>query len=71
MYFIPFGLMIEYGASDSFRADIGSSAAATSIPVDHALINPASVTAGNIVGGVFVGAVYRFLYLRRREAGAH
>jgi len=70
MYFIPFGLMIKYGAPDGFWADIASSAAATAIPVDHALVNLAAVTAGNIVGGgFFVGAVYWFLYLRPRADG--
>jgi formate transporter len=67
MYFIPLGLMIKHGAPDSFWESIHQTAGDTAIPVGHALINLAAVTAGNVVGGaVFVGAVYWFIYLRPR-----
>ncbi|WP_448203943.1 formate/nitrite transporter family protein [Azospirillum sp. sgz302134] len=63
MYFVPLGLLIEYGAPDAFWHDLGRSAPA--IPVGHFLVNLAAVTLGNWVGGaVLVGAVYWFIYRR-------
>ena len=68
MYFIPFGLFIRLWAPASFWTGIGAT------PADYADItwfglvaNLVPVTIGNIVGGgVLVGAVYWFVYLRRR-----
>lgn len=69
MYFIPLGFFIKFGAPDHFWTDIHSSPESTALPLDHAIVNLLSVTAGNIVGGgLLVGAVYWFVYLRRREA---
>jgi formate/nitrite transporter len=63
MYFVPLGLLIEWGAPDSFWHDLGR--AAPSIPVGQYLINLAAVTLGNWIGGaVMVGAVYWFIYRR-------
>ncbi len=67
MYFIPMGLFIKYAAPESFWAAIGRSAA------DYPHLTPAGfgmnllpVTIGNIIGGgVLVGAVYWFVYLRK------
>ena len=68
MYFLPLGLMIKAGAGDGFWASIAAS------PVDYdgltftaMILNLVPVTIGNIIGGVgLVGAVYWFIYLRRR-----
>ncbi|MEX1204729.1 MAG: formate/nitrite family transporter [Dongiaceae bacterium] len=68
MYFIPFGLFIRLWAPSSFWTSIGAT------PADYADItwfglvaNLVPVTIGNIVGGgVLVGAVYWFVYLRKR-----
>jgi formate transporter len=71
MYFVPLGLMIRAGATPSFWAAIGRSAA--DYPrltwEGFLLSNLVPVTLGNIIGGaVLVGAVYWFVYLRTREA---
>jgi len=69
MYFIPMGLFIKAGASDSFWKSIGKT------PSDFAALtwdnflfgNLVPVTIGNIIGGsLMVGAVYWFVYLRRK-----
>ncbi|HYD32038.1 MAG TPA: formate/nitrite transporter family protein [Azospirillaceae bacterium] len=65
MYFIPLGLLIEWGAPDTFWAELGRSFP----PIDtgHFLLNLAAVTLGNWIGGaVLVGAVYWFIYRRDR-----
>ena len=72
MYFIPMGLFIKYTAPDSFWATIGKSAA------DYPHLTPAGfgmnllpVTIGNVIGGgILVGAVYWFVYLRKRWTSA-
>jgi len=69
MYILPLGLFIKALAGESFWQAIGAG------PSDYAGLDwPAflwrliPVTAGNIIGGgVLVGAVYWFVYLRRRE----
>ena len=68
MYFIPFGLFIRLWAPASFWTGIGAT------PADYADItwlglvaNLVPVTIGNVIGGgVLVGAVYWFVYLRKR-----
>jgi len=67
MYFVPLGLLIEWGASDAFWAELGKPP--PPIPVGRYLVNLAAVTAGNFVGGaLLVGAMYWFIYLRPRKA---
>lgn len=69
MYFIPLGQLILAWAPESFWTMTGLA------PADYASIgfgglaaNLVPVTIGNIVGGgVLVGLVYWFVYLRRRE----
>jgi formate transporter len=71
IYFIPMGLFIKAGAPDSFWASIGKTAADfPNLTWDNFLIgNLIPVTIGNIIGGsVMVGAVYWFVYLRKRPA---
>jgi len=71
MYILPFGLMIKYWAPASFWSLIGHG------PGDYAALdwsalatNLVPVTIGNIIGGGFlVGAVYWFVYLRKRPLG--
>jgi formate/nitrite transporter len=68
MYFIPIGLFIKAGASESFWATIGQSAADyPHLTWSNFLFgNLIPVTLGNIIGGgVLVGAVYWFVYLRK------
>jgi len=69
MYLVPLGLMIKHSAP----ADLWSQLGMSSADLDR-LTWPAffwslvPVTIGNIIGGaVLVGAVYWFVYLRRRE----
>jgi len=68
MYFIPIGLFIQSGASDSFWTTIGKTA--TDFPNltwQNFINNLIPVTIGNIIGGVLlVGVVYWFVYLRKR-----
>ncbi|WP_448190848.1 formate/nitrite transporter family protein [Azospirillum sp. sgz301742] len=67
MYFVPLGLLIQWGAPNSFWADLGRS----SPPIDagHFLLNLGAVTLGNWIGGaVLVGAVYWFIYRRVRHS---
>ncbi len=68
MYFLPLGLMIKSGAPDGFWADIGAqSADYGGLTIESVILNLVPVTIGNVIGGgVLVGAVYWFVYLRRR-----
>lgn len=71
MYFIPSGLLIKAGASDSFWTQIKSTAADyPALTIENFLFNNLlPVTIGNIIGGaVLVGIVYWFVYLRKRRA---
>jgi formate transporter len=64
MYFIPLGLLIQWGAPDTFWTELGRSFPA--IDTGGFLLNLGAVTLGNWVGGaVLVGAVYWFIYRRR------
>lgn len=69
IYFIPIGLLIKAGAPSAFWAAIGKTAA--DYPAltweNFLLANLLPVTIGNIIGGtLLVGAVYWFVYLRKR-----
>jgi formate transporter len=68
MYLIPLGLLIKDGAPDSLWSQIGA------LPSDYAdltwtgfALNLIPVTIGNVIGGgLLVGGVYWFIYLRQR-----
>jgi formate transporter len=68
VYFIPLGLFIKAGAPDSFWASIGKTAADfPALTWGNFLANLVPVTIGNIIGGsLMVGAVYWFIYLRKK-----
>ena len=68
MYFIPLGMMLRELAPAGLLDDPIVAAAAAQIGISGFIRNLAAVTAGNIVGGgILVGAVYWFVYLRRRD----
>lgn len=68
MYLLPYGLAIKAWAGPEFWTAIGQSAATYSaLTVTSALHNIIVATLGNLVGGsLMVGAIYWFVYLRRR-----
>jgi formate transporter len=68
IYFMPMGLFIKTGASDSFWSSIGKTAADYPALTWGGFIgNLVPVTIGNIIGGsVMVAAVYWFIYLRKK-----
>jgi formate transporter len=68
LYLLPYALAIKSWAGPEFWAAIGQSAAAyPELTVSGALHNIVVATVGNLVGGsLMVGAIYWFVYLRRR-----
>jgi formate transporter len=68
MYFLPLGVMLRWWAPDGFWSAIGAAPADYgSVDIGGLLANLVPVTIGNIIGGgVLVGLVYWFVYLRRR-----
>jgi formate/nitrite transporter len=68
LYFLPYGLAIKAWAGPSFWASIAQVAADyPALTAGNALHNIVVATLGNLVGGsLMVGAVYWFVYLRRR-----
>lgn len=71
MYFLPIGLFIKAWAPDSFWTAIGKTAADyPKLTWTNFLVgNLLPVTIGNIIGGaLLVGAVYWFVYLRKKDA---
>jgi formate transporter FocA len=71
MYFIPIGLFIKAGATDTFWTNIGKTAADFSNLTwgNFFLANLLPVTIGNIIGGaLMVGLVYWSIYLRTTAA---
>jgi formate/nitrite transporter len=70
MYFIPMGLLIKNGAPDAFWKMINKTPADfPALTWDGFFINNLlPVTIGNIIGGgIMVGLVYWFVYLRGRK----
>lgn len=69
LYFLPYGLAIKVWAGADFWTAIGQSAADyPTLTVSSAVRNIVVTTIGNLVGGsLMVGAVYWFVYLRRRS----
>jgi formate/nitrite transporter FocA (FNT family) len=67
MYFIPHALMIEWWADERFWTLAGGGPANYSaLSVRGLVANLVPVTLGNVAGGgVLVGGVYWFVYLRR------
>ena len=70
LYFLPYGLAIEYWAAPEFWTALGQTGAAYSaLTLGNALHDIAVATIGNLVGGsLMVGVVYWFVYLRKRPA---
>jgi formate transporter len=68
MYFLPAALLLKYAATPETRALLGVTAdALPMLTAGNALANLVAVTAGNMIGGGgLVGAVYWFVYLRKR-----
>ncbi|MEZ5821582.1 MAG: formate/nitrite transporter family protein [Xanthobacteraceae bacterium] len=68
LYFLPYALAIKYWAGPEFWTAIGRSAADyAALDLMGAVHNVAVATIGNLIGGsLMVGAVYWFVYLRRR-----
>jgi len=68
VYLLPYGLAIKAWAGPEFWSAIGQSASAyPELTAGAALHNIAVATIGNLVGGsLMVGAIYWFIYLRRR-----
>jgi len=69
LYFLPYGLAVKEWAGPDFWTAIGQSAADyPTLTVGSAIHNIGVATVGNLVGGsLMVGAVYWFVYLRRRR----
>ncbi len=69
LYFLPYGLAIKAWAGSEFWAAIGQLPSAyPELTASGALHNIVVATLGNLVGGsLMVGAVYWFVYLRRRS----
>lgn len=68
LYILPYGLAIKAWAGPEFWAAIGQNAAAyPNLTASGTLHNIVVTTLGNLIGGsLMVGAVYWFVYLRRR-----
>jgi len=68
LYLLPYGLAIKAWAGPEFWSAIGQSAGAyPELTLGAALHNIVVATIGNLFGGsLMVGAVYWFVYLRRR-----
>ena len=66
MYFVPLGMLLKGLAPAAFMDDPATAALAARIAMGGFLRNLVAVTLGNVIGGgVLVGAVYWFVYLRR------
>lgn len=69
LYFLPYALAIKAWADADFWIAIGQQASAyAGLTITSALHNIVVATIGNLVGGsLMVGAVYWFVYLRKRD----
>jgi formate/nitrite transporter len=66
MFFLPFGLMVKFGAPVSFWSSVGQSPSTFDALSPLSLVtNIVPVTIGNMIGGVLVGVAYWFIYLRK------
>jgi formate transporter len=66
MYLLSFALLTKFGAPATFWNSIGQTQAAfPHLSLLPAITNLFWVTIGNMVGGVFVGTTYWFIYLRK------
>lgn len=70
MFFVPYGLLVRWGAPDAFWATLGMEpSASAAIPIAQFVVNLLAVTAGNWVGGaLLVGSVYWLIFRRKRAA---
>jgi len=70
MYFMPLALLIKWLAPDTLWTVLGQTPANYSgLTMSRFFVNLIPVTIGNIIGGgVLVGGVYWFVYLRKRTA---
>ena len=67
MYFVPLGFLLAWFGPEALVAVGAGAEAAAALSLGGFLRNLVAVTIGNMVGGgVLVGAVYWFIYLRRR-----
>ena len=68
MYLLPFAVLIKDWAPTSFWTEIGQSPSAFGdLTWKSVVANLVPVTIGNVIGGgALVGAVYWFVYLRKR-----
>lgn len=68
LYFLPLGLAIKTWAGAEFWASVGLDASSLSdLTLWNSVHNVVVATIGNLIGGsLMVGAVYWFLYLRKR-----
>ncbi len=67
MYFVPLGFLLAWFGPDWLTASGSGAAAALALSGAGFARNLIAVTIGNIIGGgLLVGAVYWFIYLRRR-----
>jgi formate/nitrite transporter len=69
LYLLPYGLAVKAWAEPGLRATLGldAEAAYAGLTLAGAVHNIVVATAGNLIGGsLLVGAVYWFIYLRRR-----
>lgn len=67
LFLLPYGMMINAWAAPEFWASIGQTAGDATLTAGGALHNIVVATIGNLIGGsLMVGAVYWFVYLRRR-----
>jgi formate transporter len=67
LYLLPYGLAIKAWAGPEFWTAIGQDADYPRLTIGGVLHNIGVATIGNLVGGsLMIGAVYWFVYLRRR-----